>query len=182
MKIRYGTLTDYTYCIKQHEHLVNQSDSDALNKFYAHVSPSKISNMYDLRRDILAAGALDPADPQTQKIIGPDLYEIPTQYGILFYPTDVQFINNVIRTDNIYRLLPQTPYFPVVCDDYVSKKIILNYEYFLDNANPPKSTSMALTCIIGYAINIIAPDNPHNFRKQLNHDRIFIERWFDKVR
>ena len=181
MHIQYGTLTEYTQFMQQYDFLVSQKKYTTLAYFLGQ-NPKKLHIMHGIRQKILRLGALDPADPHTRALIGNDLYEIPTQNGVLFYPKDVTYIHNVIHTDNIYRILPKNIYSSTIDSRYMGEKLIVNYEYFLNKTNPPQSTKQALICIIANLVNIIAPDNPLKFHKKLDFDRIFIERWFEKLR
>lgn len=137
--------------------------------------------MRDLQRKIIASGALDPADPQTRDTIGADLYDIATRNGILFYPDDVKYIHNVVHTDNVYRILPPSTHLTPHFSDYMVEKIIVNYEYFLDETTPPACTKRALICAIGELMDFMTATDP-KFKKQLANDRPFIQRWFEKIR
>ena len=181
MHIKYGTLIEYTQFMQQYDYLSNQKKYGALAYFLGQ-NPEKLWIMRDLRQQILQSGALDPADTNTQTLIGSDLYEASTQNGVLFYPPDVAYIHNVIHTDNIYRILPKNIYVSAMNSRYIGEKLIVNYEYFLNKTNPPPATRQALICIIANLVNIIAPDGAARFYKQLNFNRIFIERWFEKLR
>ena len=180
MNIKYGTLTEYVYYLEQYNDVLNRHNRDATMRF---ITDNKriMNKMRKLQRQILSSGALDPADPHTCAIIGNDLYLPATQNGILFYPNDVKYIHNTIHTDNVYRILPQNPYFAAQSGDYMVEKMIVNYEYFLDKTNPPTCTKRALICAIADLMEFMTATDP-NFRKQLAEDRPFIQRWFEKIR
>ena len=177
MNIKYGTLIDYEY-VMTHYCAIPASCVSA-NK---HIKQS-IAAARKLQQQILAAGALDPANPQTRDIIGEDLYDIATHNGILFYPDAAKYIHNTIHTDNVYRILPKNPYVAALNPngDYMVEKMIVNYEYFLDETNPPINTKRALICVIGDLIDFMTTPGK-NFRNQLAFDRPFIQRWFEKIR
>ena len=163
MNIKYGTLSTYVYYMTNHEH------------------NSRPGHIYEIQRKIRLHGALDPADPQTRDIIGPDLFDSATQNGILFYPSDAYFVHNTIHTDNVYKILPHDPCFAAIFEDYMVEKIIVNYEYFLNKTNPTPRVRRALICVIADAMNFKSATDPY-FVKQLSTDRPFIERWFEKIR
>jgi hypothetical protein len=155
------------------------------HKFLADLlSNPDIKYYIDLQKHIKTTGALDPANPALQRIINnDDLYYTAMSSGILFYPDDVEYIHNIILTDNIYRILPNNMWKFSSSDEYcyISKKWIVNYEYFLDCTNPPTGARRAILCMIGRNIHEATQLNPH-FRKELFADRPFIERWFEKIR
>ena len=182
MQIKYGTLTDYAYFIQKYESLVKQKNSFALARFIAE-NPENLRTLRDFQQKILKSGALDPANPATKNLVGSDLYETATQNGILFYPKDIKYIHNIIRNDNIYRILPKNNQLDILYgNNYMIEKLIVNYEYFLGNTNPPQSTRRAIICAVGDLVNLAAPEDVHKFHRQLNFDRPFIERWFEKIR
>ena len=180
MNIKYGTLTEYVYYLERYNDILKKRDRNAKARFLAD-NKHTMDTIRKLQRQILSSGALDPADPLTRTTIGEDLYLPATQNGILFYPHDAEYIHNTIHTDNVYRILPQNPYIAAQSGDYMVKKMIVNYEYFLDKTNPPTCTKRALICVIGDLMNFMIATDP-NFRKQLAIDRPFIQRWFEKIR
>lgn len=181
MEIKYGTLTDYAYFMQHYDRL-KKNNIVALAHFLAK-NPGKLRIMYELKQNILSSGALDPADFRTKSLVGDDLYETATQNGILFYPKDIQYIHNIIHNDNIYRILPKNNQLDILYgNNYMIEKLVINYEYFLDHTNPPQSTRRALICAVSDLVNLAAPDDAQKFHKQLNFDRPFIERWFERIR
>ena len=176
MRIRYGTLIEYNYRMQQYADLVEKHDQGAIAHFL-----SKNAKFIELQQEIKTSGALDPADPQTCDIIGEDLYYPATRNGILFYSNDTKYIHNTIQTDNVYKILPKNFYVAAQSGAYILTKMIVNYEYFLDNTNPPPSTKYALIYAIGELTDYMTQLQP-NFHQQLSQDRHFIQRWFEKIR
>lgn len=136
----------------------------------------------EYRDNIKRMGALDLTDEKIQSQIPEHFWKESIRYEINLFPADLKYINDVIKSDKIFKSLyfgEAKTFKALQRNNMFKNKEAECYQRFYDNENCPENLKKLLYILIGNIKGLMLPKTPipyseHDFIREVllrNHEK-----------
>jgi hypothetical protein len=146
----------------------------ALSDLYKSLGHPLPEDIETYKKELAKMGALDLSEENVRKKIPEQIWRNAVLFNIHLFANDLEYIENIIKTDKIFKLM-NFEFVSGLDKNDISIKIMLCYERFYNDKNCPKQLKKILDVLIGTSKECI-PKDAQFLRSRL------LELWFDCVR